>query len=90
MFLEEFRKRNKKGSPSEEGAPAKRVRGCNINKNYNPDLLSNAKELRKNMTKEERKLWFEFLRFLPVHICRQKVIDKFILDFYCPSKKNSD
>ncbi len=35
------------------------------------------------MTKEERKLWYEFLKTLPVTIHRQKVIGNFIADFYC-------
>ena len=39
--------------------------------------------LRKNMTKEERRLWYEFLRSYPVRFLRQKVIDNYIVDFYC-------
>ncbi len=39
------------------------------------------------MTKEERKLWYTFLRFLPVKFIRQRVIGNYIADFYCPSKK---
>ena len=42
-----------------------------------------AKELRKNMTPWERKLWFCFLREYPVRFQRQKCIDRFIVDFYC-------
>ena len=30
--------------------------------NHNKNLVSNAKELRKNMTKEERHLWYDYLR----------------------------
>ena len=42
-----------------------------------------AKTLRKNMTKEERHLWYDFLRTYPVRFSRQKVLGKYIVDFYC-------
>ncbi|MEM1309131.1 MAG: endonuclease, partial [Cyanobacteria bacterium P01_H01_bin.153] len=29
---------------------------------YNPALISRAKELRKNMTPAEKKLWYQYLR----------------------------
>ena len=35
------------------------------------------------MTKEERHLWYDFLRSYPVRFLRQKVIDNYIADFYC-------
>ena len=35
------------------------------------------------MTKEERHLWYDFLRRYPVRFLRQKVIDRYIVDFYC-------
>ncbi|MES2766551.1 MAG: endonuclease domain-containing protein [Bacteroidota bacterium] len=50
---------------------------------YNPDLVERAKELRKNMTKAERKLWYEFLKNHKFVFLRQRPIDNFILDFYC-------
>ena len=50
---------------------------------HNKELVSNARNLRKNMTKEERKLWYEFLRSYPVKFLRQKIFAKFIVDFYC-------
>ena len=50
---------------------------------HNPVLSDRAKELRSAPTKEERRLWFDFLRTLPVHFCRQKVIGTYIVDFYC-------
>ena len=53
----------------------------------NPNLTKYAQQLRKNMTKEERKLGFEFLKTLPVTIHRQKVIGSYIVDFYCAEKK---
>ena len=36
------------------------------------------------MTKEERRLWYDFLKQLPVTVNRQKVIDHYIVDFYMP------
>ena len=50
-------------------------------------LTSNAKTLRKNMTKEERHLWYDFLKNLPITINRQKVIGNYIVDFYCSKFK---
>ncbi len=58
-----------------------------MNKHNNPLLTKNAKVLRKNMTKEERKLWYEFLKLLPITIHRQKVLGKYIVDFYCAKAK---
>ena len=37
------------------------------------------------MTKEERKLWYEFLKMLPIPFKRQKIIGNYIVDFYCAS-----
>ncbi|MBQ7453241.1 MAG: endonuclease domain-containing protein [Clostridia bacterium] len=54
---------------------------------YNHSNLNNGKTLRKNMTKQERKLWFEFLAQLPTKIYRQKLIGNYIVDFYCPKSK---
>ena len=54
---------------------------------HNPKLTSVARVLRKNMTKEERKLWYNFLRNYPVNFLSQKVIDNYIVDFYCPKAK---
>ena len=46
-------------------------------------LLTAAKTLRRNMTKQERHLWYDFLRKYPVKVYRQRIIDRFIADFYC-------
>lgn len=54
-----------------------------MNKTCNPNLTSHAKALRKNMTQEERHLWYDFLKSLPVTINRQKVLGRYIVDFYC-------
>ena len=50
---------------------------------YNKKLIPIAKELRKNMTKQEFCLWLYFLKDYPIRFQRQKVIDNFIVDFYC-------
>ena len=42
-----------------------------------------AREMRKNMTPWERKLWYCFLKDYPVRFQRQKCIDSYIADFYC-------
>ncbi len=52
-------------------------------KAYNKENIPLAKNLRKNMTPWERKLWYEFLRGYPVQFQRQKAIGNFIADFYC-------
>jgi very-short-patch-repair endonuclease len=52
---------------------------------YNPNLLSRARELRKNMTPAERKLWTSFLRTFPCRVPTQRPIDNYIVDFYCPA-----
>ncbi len=46
-----------------------------------------AKELRKNATPWENKLWYEFLRNYPVRFRRQQPIDRYIVDFYCSTAK---
>ena len=48
---------------------------------YNKQLVPFAKQLRKEMTKEERHLWYDFLRSYPVRFSRQKVLGKYIADF---------
>ena len=53
----------------------------------NRELTGNARTLRKNMTKEERHLWYDFLKMLPITVHRQKVVGRYIVDFYCASKK---
>ena len=52
-----------------------------ITKNNN--LLDNAKDLRRNMTPQEKRLWYEFLRDYPVKIYRQRIIEDYVVDFYC-------
>ena len=54
-----------------------------MERKHNPALTQNARVLRKNMTKEERHIWYDFLKDYPVRFLRQKVIDNYIVDFYC-------
>ncbi|MBR3610332.1 MAG: endonuclease domain-containing protein [Oscillospiraceae bacterium] len=54
---------------------------------HNPKLTENARKLRENMTKEEKHLWYDFLKNYRVRFLRQKVIDDYIADFYCHSAK---
>ncbi len=53
----------------------------------NPELTPLAKTLRKNMTREERRLWYDFLSKLPLSARRQKVIGPYIVDFCIHSAK---
>jgi very-short-patch-repair endonuclease len=50
---------------------------------YNRVSLEKSRGLRKNMTRQERRLWYEFLRNYPVKFYRQRSIDWYIVDFYC-------
>ena len=54
---------------------------------HNRQLVPKAKLLRKEMTKEERHLWYDFLRTYPVRFSRQKVLGKYIADFYSAEAK---
>lgn len=54
---------------------------------HNKQLVPLAKQLRKEMTKEERHLWYDFLRSYPARFSRQKVLGKYIADFYCAEAK---
>ena len=49
--------------------------------------LETARRLRREMTPHERKLWYLFLRKYPVKIYKQRIIGRFIVDFYCVSAK---
>ncbi len=55
--------------------------------NYNKKLVSNARTLRKNMTPEEKHLWYDFLKRLPLNVRRQHNIEDYIVDFYIAEKK---
>ena len=54
---------------------------------HNKNLVPFAKRLRREMTKEERHLWYDFLRNHPVRFSRQKVLGRYIVDFYSAAAK---
>ena len=55
--------------------------------NHNAKLTSRAQELRKNMPKEDRRLWYEYLHSYPYRFRRQVTFGNYILDFYCSAAK---
>ena len=58
-----------------------------MQRKHNKQLTPLAKKLRREMTKEERHLWYDFLRSHPVRFCRQKVLGEYIADFYSAEAK---
>lgn len=54
---------------------------------HNGKLTPYAKKLRKNMIKEERRLWYEYLCTYPYRFRRQVAFGNYILDFYCAAAK---
>ena len=58
-----------------------------MNKTSNPNNTRFSQKLRREMTREERHLWYDFLKQLPITVNRQKVIGPYIVDFYCASAK---
>ena len=54
---------------------------------HNGKLTSRSQELRRNMTKEERRLWYEYLRGYPLRFRRQVTVGTYILDFYCAAAR---
>ena len=56
---------------------------------YNKNLIPKAKKLRKNMTPQEKHLWYDFLSKYPktFRFQRQKTINNYIVDFYCHKAK---
>ena len=49
--------------------------------------LETARRLRRELTPHERKLWYLFLRNYPIKIYKQRIIDRYIVDFYCAAAK---
>ena len=83
-------------SPARGGAAAAAEGFCGFRKShgeiimllpYNRNLTSAARSLRKEMTPQEKRLWYDFLRRYPTKFYRQRVIDNFIADFYCSKAK---
>ncbi len=58
-----------------------------MQRKHNKAIVPNAKILRNNMTKEEKHLWYDFLRTYPIRFSRQKILGKYIADFYCAEAK---
>jgi len=58
-----------------------------MNTERNNKLVRIARTLRKNMTREEKHLWYDFLCNYPVRFRRQEIIGNFIADFYCDNAK---
>ena len=54
---------------------------------YSQKLVRCAQNLRKTMTEEEKHLWYDFLKQLPLTVNRQKNIGRYIVDFYIATKK---
>ena len=54
---------------------------------YRRELTSRARELRREATPGERRLWIFFLRDLPQKFTRQKPLGAYIADFYCASRR---
>ena len=58
-----------------------------MNELRNKKLIENSRALRKEMTSEERHLWYDFLKKLSINVYRQKIFGKYIVDFYVPKAK---
>ena len=54
---------------------------------YEHKLIKRAKQLRKETTKQENHLWYDFLKNYPLRFQRQKSIGNYIVDFYCHQAK---
>ncbi len=53
---------------------------------YDPNLIERARVLRQNMTPAEKRLWYDCLQTFPYRVLRQRPIDHYIVDFYCPAQ----
>ena len=58
-----------------------------MERKHNKNLTENAKFLRNNMTKEEKNLWYDYFKNCSVRFSRQKVLGKYIADFYSAEAK---
>ena len=54
---------------------------------YNKKLREPTRLLRKNMTRQEKHLWYDFLSKHPIKFVKQRPIGDFIVDFYCSKAK---
>ncbi len=53
----------------------------------NKKLKPFSSQLRNNATKEENHLWYDYLRTYYVRFNRQRIIGRYIVDFYCAKAK---
>ncbi len=54
---------------------------------HNGNLTGKAQRLRKEMTKEERRLWYEYLRSYPLQFRRHVTCGSYIMDLYCAAAR---
>jgi len=54
---------------------------------YKPRLTGRAQRLRRDAPPAERKLWYEYLRYLPEKFTRQKPLGSYVVDFYCAQRR---
>ena len=88
MYNKEKEEYGELASPFGRGGRAQRGRrGQTMTIPKDNSKLENARRLRREMTPHERKLWYLFLRKYPVKIYKQRIIGRFIVDFYCASAK---
>ena len=71
------------GEVPPEGAERAKVGGVAMSVPKNNKMLEVARQLRREMTPQERKLWYLFLRDFPVKIYKQRIVWSFVVDFYC-------
>ena len=57
------------------------------NTGFNYRHIEGARRLRHEMTPEERRLWYDYLKSAPFHVYKQRPVDGYIVDFYIPSAK---
>ena len=69
------------------GIIVKNASGEEMSLKYNGNNIVLAKQLRKNATRQENRLWHDFLSNYEVRFQRQKAIGNFIADFYCHKAK---
>ena len=75
------------GEVAPEGAERAKVGGVAMSVPKNNKMLEVARQLRREMTPQERKLWYLFLRDFPVKIYKQRIVGSFVVDFDCHAAK---
>lgn len=58
-----------------------------MNGKNNKVLVDRARQMRKDPTEEERKMWYMLLQGMKPRFLRQRIIGNYIVDFYCPVLK---